>query len=114
MHVLNMNPRYGLIQRCIYPKQLSLSKNALKIIHPLLFYEGVLSATGLGTLESRRHHACLSFVDKMICDDQIGINRLASIFCKTPRDNDHNCDLLLLLLLLRVKGVYAKNVNESS
>ena len=84
----------------------------MKIIHPLLSYEGVLSAAGLDTLESRRHRACLSFVDKMICDNQIGINPLANIFRKTPRDNDHNCDLLLLLL--RVKGVYAKNVNELS
>ena len=55
----------------------SVQKRALKIIYPLLFYEDALSATRLDTLESRRH-ACVKFADKMRCDNQIGINSLAS------------------------------------
>ena len=66
----------------------SIQKRALRIIYPLLSYENALSTAGLNTLETRRHEACVKFVDKMRCNNQVGTNPLADVFHRVSRVRD--------------------------
>ena len=42
----------------------------------------------LNTSETRRHEACVKFVHKMRCDNQVGTNPLADVFHRVSRVRD--------------------------